>query len=70
MAYKLFVYHSEDNMIFFSFDRRRWSSLAADIIFQFNLFEGVYFCLLCGRLMVLLAASLGRSFTFDRAGER
>lgn len=32
------VYHSEDNMIF-SFDRRRWPSLAADIIFQCSLFE-------------------------------
>lgn len=43
---------------FFSFDQRRWPSLAADIIFQCNLFEtGVYFCLFGGRLMVLLPAS-------------
>lgn len=56
-------------MIFFSFDRRRRSSLAADIIFQCNLFEGVYFGLLWGRLMVLLSASFCRSFTCHRAGE-
>lgn len=54
---------------FFSFDRRRWPSLAADIIFRRNLFESVYFCLLRGRLMVLLSASFCRSFTCHRAGE-
>lgn len=43
---------------FFSFDRRRWPSLAADIIFQRGLFEtGVYCGLFRGRLMVLLSAS-------------
>lgn len=39
---------------FFSFDPRRWPSLAAAIIFQGDLFApGVYFCSHQGRLMVL-----------------
>lgn len=55
---------------FFSFDRRRRPSLAADIIFQRNLFEmGVYFCLFWGRLTVLLSASLCGAFTCHKAGE-
>lgn len=55
---------------FFSFDRRRWPSLAADIIFQCNLFEtGIYFCLFQGRLRVLLSASFCSAFMSHKAGE-
>lgn len=55
---------------FFSFDRRRWPSLAADIMFQCSLFEtGVYFRLFQGRLMGLLPASLCAAFTCHKAGE-
>lgn len=65
VAYKLFVYHSEDNMIFLIWPEERALSCSWYHISGQSIYSGFFW----GRLLVLLPASLCGTFTCHKAGE-